>query len=72
MESTLHVRRHGLRSHRSTLDLGGKGEAKKMIVPGWYFISQKPDPYFVHVLEPHHEDTRALQSSPPCLGSLRV
>ena len=68
MKSTIHVRRHGSRSHRSTLDLGGEGEAKKLFAPRWYFISQKPDPYFDHVSEPLREGTRALlQSSPPCL-----
>ena len=40
MKSTIHARRHGLRSHRSFLDLGGKGEAKKLIVQRFYLISQ--------------------------------
>ena len=72
MKSTIHVRRHGLRSYRSTLDLGGEGEAKKLTVPRWYFISQKPDPYFDPVLKPLRQGTRALQSRPPCLGGVRV
>ena len=40
MKSTIHARRHGLRNRWSTLDLGGKGEANKLIVQRWYFISQ--------------------------------
>ena len=72
MKSTIHVRRHGLRSYRSTLDLGGEGEAKKLTVPRWYFISQNSDPYFDHVLKPLRQGTRALQSRPPCLGGVRV
>ena len=72
MKSTIHARWHGSRSRRSTLDLGGEGEAEKLFVPRWYFISQKPDPYFDHVLEPFHEGTRALQSSPSRLGGVRV
>ena len=39
MKSTIHARRHGLRKRWSTLDLGGQGEANKLIVRGWYFIS---------------------------------
>ena len=39
MKSTIHARRHGLRNRWSTLDLGGQGEANKLICQSWYFIS---------------------------------
>ena len=47
-----------------------------MCLPLWLYLLPPffliPDPYFDHVLKPIREGTRALQSSCPCMGSVRV